>query len=571
MAFDLVRAACVILSAIVNTKIARYNKTMANAPFAYLAQLNSTVCDLEGNAAHILEAARKAANARAQLCLTPELSLTGWPLHGWLANKDFQKAVQASCRELTKALAKSARGVAVVFGAPAFADDCIYNALYLVKDGKCLAQVAKHELSRAGSIDERAFFAKGGKPAVVDVAGVRLGLAFASDVMRGKNIRELQEKGVQAVAACGAFVFERERTDERRKKLAHKFARKGLPLMLVNAAGGQDELVFEGASFTQSAFATTTAALDWFDADEAWVDKSMLFHRLESVLEHPVSGYERLMRAVVCALRDYVVKNGFTDVVLGLSGGADSALTAALAVEALGKKHVHAVMMPARFTSDQSLRLAKQCAENLGIDYRIRPVGAIYDAALEVLQEDFKKTGADLTEENLQARSRGVTLMALSNKFGWLTLATGNKSESATGYCTLYGDTTGAFAPIKDLYKTDVWEMMRTYNALKVGGVIPEEIITRPPSAELSQGQTDEAALMPYAELDRILQGLLARGESVDELVAKGASREAVLRVVRLYAASEFKRRQCPVGPKLTASTLGCDLLLPLSGRPKLA
>lgn len=530
----------------------------------YLAQMNCVACDLAGNAARILEAARQAKKAGAALCVTPAFSLTGWPLMGWLGQTDFAKALEVSRRELAATLAREVPGMTVLVGLPVVEEGKSFNSLFALKDGACLARHDKRELDE----DEKLIFARGEGTVVIEINGNNVGLAFAEELLNESCLREHKQLGVQLICAAGSLTYMRGVSEGRRTRVLVNSSREAMPLIVVNQVGAQDERIFEGSSFVTDAAGRLAFEMAHFQEDTAVVDESFLFESSIPEVTRSKPEFETLFEALVCAVRDYAGKNGFTDALLGLSGGADSALVAAIAVEALGRDHVHAVMMPTRYTSDLSLRLARECAENLGIDYRIRPVGVIYDAAMSLYEEDFEGTPPGLAEENLQARSRGLTLMALSNKFGWLTLATGNKSESATGYCTLYGDTTGGYAPIKDIFKTDVWELMRTYNRMKGREVIPQEIITRPPSAELKEGQTDEAALMPYEQLDAILRGLLEFGEGIEELADKGFKREDVRRVIRLLYRSEFKRRQCPTGPKVSRSTLGVDVCLPMTSRP---
>lgn len=531
---------------------------MPQKPFAFLAQINCIACDLVGNAARIARAAQKAAKAGAALCVTPAMSLSGAPIYDWRGQKDFRKALKAQRAALKQTLAQTAPGLTVVVGAPAGKNKKAVETLFVLRDGKCLARISKRSWP-----DGR----NAGKAAVLSVGGLKVGFAFAEDLLRDETLAALQKQGAEVLCACGAWVYERNNSQRWRAAVRAACARRGLPLIAVNLAGGQDEFVFEGNSFAAGASGREVLRLSDFEADEAVLSRDRLLKPARTRLTVP-DAEEELFKALVVAVRDYAVKNGFHDALLGLSGGADSALVAAIAVEALGKEHVHAVMMPTRYTSELSLRLARQCAESLGIDYRIRPIGVIYDAAAELLKDDFAGTEPGLTEENLQARSRGLALMALSNKFGWLTLATGNKSESATGYCTLYGDTAGGFAPIKDVLKTDVWALMRAYNRMKGREAIAEEIITRPPSAELKHGQTDEAALMPYERLDAILRGLLENGESIEMIAARGIERGDVLRVASLLARNEYKRRQCPTGPKVSRSALGLDVRLPMTSRP---
>lgn len=533
---------------------------MIDRPFVYLAQTNPVACDLEGNAKQILDAAKRAHELGASICVTPAMSLTGWPLEGWLEREDFWMTLEEAIEGLAQALYRQSRdGKVVLVGAPSRSEGKINRSIYVLISGEVFKRIDKP--LQGGCVLENA-------RSILNHSGVEVNYCFADDLTDESFVRALKADDVGLVCALDFGLFDSGDCAKRRESMIVNCAREGIAFAVANQAGGQDDVIYEGRSFAVNCKGRETVRLKAFEADEGAVTVSNLFEDKTTALVREPGRYETLFAALVCAVRDYSRKNGFSDALLGLSGGADSALVAAIAVEALGKEHVHAVMMPTRYTSDLSLKLAKDCAENLGIDYRVRPIGAIYDAAKSILADDFAGTDEGLAEENLQARSRGLLLMALSNKFGWLTLATGNKSESATGYCTLYGDTVGGFAPIKDVLKTDVWEMLRTYNVMKGREVIPEEIITRPPSAELKEGQTDESALMPYAELDAILRGLLEEGKSAAELQAMGHNADNVYRVIELWLRSEYKRAQCPVGPKVSRAMLGRDVRLPLTSRP---
>ena len=514
---------------------------MIDSPFVYLAQTNPVACDLEGNAKQILDAAKTAHELGASICVTPAMSLTGWPLEGWLEREDFWMSLEEAINGLAQALHRQSRdGKIVLVGAPSRSEGKINRSIYVLGSGEIFKRIDKP--LQGGCVLENA-------RSIHNHSGVEVNYCFADDLTDESFVRALKADDVGLVCALDFGLFDSGDCARRRELMMDNCAREGIAFAVANQAGGQDDVIYEGRSFAVNCKGRETVRLKAFEADEGAVTVSNLFEDKATTLARESGRYETLFSALVCAVRDYASKNRFTDAVLGLSGGADSALVAAIAVEALGKEHVHALMMPTRYTSDLSLKLAKDCAEN-------------------ILADDFAGTDEGLAEENLQARSRGLLLMALSNKFGWLTLATGNKSESATGYCTLYGDTVGGYAPIKDVLKTDVWEMLRTYNVMKGREVIPEEIITRPPSAELKEGQTDESALMPYAELDAILRGLLEEGKSAAELQALGHNADNVRRVIKLWLRSEYKRAQCPVGPKVSRAMLGRDVRLPITSRP---
>ena len=534
------------------------------------AQLNTIVGDFEGNARKILEAARQAVNIGARLLVCPEMSVTGYPAQDWLLREDFCKTAQAWVESLGMRLAAQAPGLAVVFGSVLMGRSGRKNALYVFKDGELLGVGSKQHLQQSIFDETRVF--KPGHHSLVLKLGKRLKVGFAvgDDVCCEDCLAALKQAGANLVVSIHADAWTKDGCRRRELAVASSALRVGMPLVCVNMYGGQDEFVFDGHSFACSAAGEVVMRMPSESTVGGAIDAyALAAGKLSSVRQAQYSGEAELYDMLVMAVRDYVYKNGFKSVVLGLSGGVDSALVAAIAADAVGPENVLAVMMPTRFTTDVSLRLAQACAENLGIDYRVRPIGGIFDSAAQLLADDFAGTEPGLAEENLQARARGMTLMALSNKFGWLTLATGNKSESAAGYCTLYGDTVGAYSPIKDVYKTDVWGLMRLYNGLKGREVIPEEIITRPPSAELREGQTDEAALMPYAVLDAILHGLLEEGLSPEEVVrTKTVKVEDVDRVVKLWLRSEYKRRQCPTGPCVSGAALSSDILMPMTNRP---
>lgn len=524
------------------------------------SQINSTVGDFAGNAEKILAAAKRAESEGADILLTPEMSLVGYPAEDWLLRDDFCERASDALYELAGKLGREIR-IPVLVGVVVLDKYVRRNALVVLSGGKIAGCYFKRHLPEYGVFDETRVFRPGKSPALFTVRGVRVALAVCEDLWYADVAQESAVAGAQVLLVANASPFYRGKRAEREAKVTQHAAAAHLPMVYVNAVGGQDELVFDGASFVSDGAGVIHAHLSSFAEDFRVFEVPVIGGKAawkapEAAREE---GYSDLYEALVLATRDYVQKNGFSDVALGLSGGVDSALVASIAADALGAEHVHCLMMPTRFTADQSLSDAQKVASNLGVHYDIVPIEPMFESYLGGLRDAFAGRPWDITEENLQARIRGTLLMAFSNKFSRLVLATGNKSESAVGYSTLYGDTAGAFAPIRDVLKTDVWALCRARNAAAGREVIPESIITRAPSAELRENQTDEQTLPPYEMLDTVIRLYVHEGKNVEQIVCAGVPREVAQRVIRMIHRNEYKRRQCPVGPKVTPLAFGRD------------
>jgi NAD+ synthase (glutamine-hydrolysing) len=534
---------------------------MADRILIAAAQINCTVGDLSGNAARILEYAERARAAGADLVVTPELSLCGYPPEDLLLREGFL----ADCRRGLERLAPQVRGTALVVGFPEqAADGRRYNAAALIRDGSVAAVARKHDLPNYEVFDERRYFAAGAEPCVFELKGVRFGLTICEDVWGPQAPAMAKAAGAQAILSINASPYHKRKQPTRHKVFREWIRDTGLPMVYVNLVGGQDELVFDGASCV-------------LDGRGEVVRQAPFFEEALEIFEfdgpRPVAGAiapelpleAEIYRALCLGTRDYVDKNGFPGAVLGLSGGVDSALTLAIACDALGPERVRAVMMPSQYTAQMSLDDAAEMARRVGVRCDVIPIGPVFGAFRAALAPQFAGRAADVTEENLQARVRGTLLMALSNKFGSIVLTTGNKSEMAVGYATLYGDMAGGYAVIKDLAKTMVWRLARYRNTLS--DVIPENIIARAPSAELRAGQTDQDSLPPYAVLDAIMEAYMEQNRSPREIVGLGYAPADVKRVVELIRRSEYKRRQAPPGVRITFRGLGKDWRYPITSK----
>ncbi len=533
-----------------------------------LAQIDTCVGDLTGNAAAVADWTRKAADAGAQLVAFPEMTLTGYPIEDLALRASFQRAADSAVRALATELAETGLGdVTVVVGSVGTAGGSRpTNRAVVLRGGEVVAHYDKHHLPNYGVFDEARIFVPGEEPAVVDVDGVRVGLAICEDIWReGGTVEQLAEHGVDLLLVINGSPYEEGKTHLRLESAAARAAQVRAPLAYVNMVGGQDDLVFDGGSFVLDSDGTVLASAPQF------VEHLLVWDATTTGAQQPgpqvqaLDADEEVYRALVTGLTGYVRKNGFRSVVLGLSGGIDSALVAAIAADAIGGENVVGVGMPSRYSSDHSKDDAADTAKRIGADYRVVPIAPMVDAFESNL--DLEGVAA----ENLQARMRGVTLMALSNMEGHLVLATGNKSELAVGYSTIYGDAVGGFAPIKDVDKSRVWALSRWRNnhAIDRGEIppIPESSITKPPSAELRPGQVDQDSLPPYHLLDEVIDAYVERSEGRAELLARGFDADVVERVVSLVDRAEWKRRQYPPGPKVTGVAFGRDRRLPVTNR----
>ena len=525
-----------------------------------IAQINATVGDIAGNAAKIIDFAHRAKALGADVMVTPELALCGYPPEDLLLREDFYAACAAEMKSLTDKLP----AMPVIVGHPLEEDGKRFNAATVIADGELQATYRKHRLPNARVFDEKRYFEGGDAPCVVTIKGVRCGINICEDVWQPGAADQAREAGAELLFVLNASPYHMGKQSLRADILRERVRATGVPMVYVNLVGGQDELVFDGASFAMDAAGELGCQLAKFE--EALeiveiVDGKTISGPLAA--EQPIE--PDVYRALVLGVRDYLGKNGFPGAIIGLSGGIDSALTLCIAVDALGADKVRAVMMPSPYTAEISLADSREMIRRLGVRYDEIPIAPAMQTFETMLEKEFAGLPADTTEENLQARIRGMILMALSNKTGSLVLTTGNKSEMAVGYCTLYGDMAGGFAVIKDIFKTLVYRLSRWRNT--VGEVIPERIITRPPSAELKPGQTDQDSLPPYEVLDAIVEAYMEYDLSPREIIALGYAEADVRRVVRLLKISEYKRRQAPVGIRVTQRGFGKDWRYPITNR----
>ncbi len=545
-----------------------------------LAQLNPIVGDIPGNAEKARRARAQAKAAGANLVVLPELFIAGYPPEDLVLKPAFQAACRAAVQELAR---ESVKGdPAMLIGTPWVDGGKLYNACALLADGRVAALRYKANLPNYGVFDEKRVFARGPAPGPVTVGGVRVGAPICEDTWVEEsedyeNVVEcLAETGAEILVVPNGSPYARGKTDVRMAIAVARVTESGLPLVYLNQVGGQDELVFDGASFALNADRSLAAQLPAFQESITtlhWLKGANGWH-CQGTVAPALDGDKGDYAACVLGLRDYVGKNGFPGVLMGVSGGIDSALCAAIAVDALGADRVRGFMLPFKYTAQASLDDAATLARALGIRHEILPIADAVNGFEAILSEVFKGLPRDITEENLQARARGTLLMAISNKTGAMVVTTGNKSEMSVGYATLYGDMNGGFNPIKDIYKTEVFRLCRLRNTWKPAGalgpsgeVIPESIIVRPPTAELRENQTDQDSLPPYDVLDAILERLVEREESLADIVAAGFDRELVMRIDRLLNIAEYKRRQAAPGVKVTRKNFGRDRRYPITNR----
>ena len=528
-----------------------------------LAQINPTVGDVDGNLAKIIRHCRTARDDHAaDVVIFPELAVSGYPPEDLLLRPDFL----AQCERCMAKLKSSVRGIVVIIGHPLAENGKVYNALSVICDGEVRALYRKRHLPNYTVFDEKRYFSAGREAAVVDIKGVRIGLTVCEDIWRPGPVKQSAERGADLIISINASPFHNEQASLREEGVVLKKARRfRLPMLYLNQVGGQDELVFDGCSLAVDAEGEIAARLPAFaEALRTVVFKDGKF--VPGAVEARPRGAELVYRAIVLGVRDYIEKNNFKGAVLGLSGGIDSALSLAIAVDAIGKARVAAVMMPSRHTSEMSVEDARLEADALGVRFEVIPIEPMYQSTLAQLKPLFAGKAADATEENIQARCRGMLLMAISNKFGYMVLTTGNKSEMAVGYATLYGDMVGGFSAIKDVPKMMVYQLARYRNGRCDGTpVIPERVISRAPSAELAPNQKDEDSLPPYEILDAILEAFVEHDRSAEQIIADGYDPETVRRVIALVVANEYKRRQAAPGVRVTSRAFGKDRRYPIT------
>ncbi|MEL6830108.1 MAG: NAD+ synthase [Pseudomonadota bacterium] len=539
----------------------------------FAAQLNPIVGDIAGNLERAEAAHQQGAAQGADLIVLPELFIIGYPPEDLV----LKPSAVRMCMDAVEALAAmTAEGPAVIIGTPWFDDGKLHNSAVLLQQGQVAGRYDKRELPNYGVFDEKRLFVPGGDAfPVFDIGGTRVGIAICEDLWFERVPRALKAAGADVMIAPNASPWRRTIQSERGTAF-DTWRDLDLPYLFVNQVGGQDELVFDGASFaTNGRYAERCGLVGSFEEGSALVHfEAGQFVGLGDSCAEDTDNWDAEYRAAVLGLGDYVNKNRFPGVVLGMSGGIDSALTAAIAVDALGPDRVWCVMMPSRYTSEESLEDARLCAELLGVRYDTISIAPGVSALDDMLEATFAETESDTTEENIQSRLRGLTLMALSNKFGHMVVTTGNKSEMAVGYATLYGDMCGGYNALKDFYKTEVFALADWRNTNHpegvlgpTGDVIPSRIITKPPSAELREDQKDEDSLPPYEVLDDILRGLVDWEEDVDEIIARGHDAHTVRRIEHLLYIAEYKRRQAPPGVKVGGKNFGRDRRYPITNR----
>ena len=540
-----------------------------------LAQISNTVGDVDGNAAAIRRARRQASQFGADLVVFSELFLSGYPPEDLVLKASFQEACRTALEDLARETADG--GPALLVGAPWAQDGACYNAQTLLDQGAIKSVRFKAELPNYGVFDEKRVFRAGRMPGALVFRGVRLGVPICEDIWLPDVVECLAETGAELLIVPNGSPYWRGKHDERVGIAVARVAESGLPMIYLNQVGGQDELVFDGGSFALHADCTLALQLPAFQetvARSVWERRGETWACVEGPKTLVKEGDEADYAACVLGLRDYVGKTGFPAVVMGLSGGIDSALCAAMAVDALGADRVRCVMLPYRYTSRESLEDAETCARALGVRYETVAIASAVEGLEEALQPLFAGRPRDITEENVQSRVRGAILMSISNKFGPMLVTTGNKSEMSVGYATLYGDMNGGFNPIKDLYKTQVFRLASLRNRWKPedargpsGEVIPQRIIAKPPSAELRENQTDQDSLPPYDALDDILECLVEREMRTFDIVARGHDVATVQKIERLLYLAEYKRRQSAPGVKVTKKSFGRDRRYPILNR----
>lgn len=536
---------------------------MADKLRVVMAQINPLVGDIAGNAEKIAASAERARDElKADVIAFPELALTGYPPEDLLLRPELPDRVLQSLEEIKKRV----RGIAMVIGHPGTGPGGLYNAASVLLDGETLGVYHKRHLPNYGVFDEVRYFVPGGQPCVVPIKGVPVGITICEDIWLPGPVENAAKSGARFVLNINASPYHLNKGDEREGVLKERIVQARVPVVYVNMVGGQDELVFDGSSFVMDASGQVVQRAPGFTEGLYPVDMHVDATQVvpASAESLPVQGeLESVYSALVLGVRDYIEKNGFRGVVIGLSGGIDSALTLAIATDAIGPERVEAVMMPSRYTANMSIEDATEEAKALGVEYRIISIEPLFNAFLDSLAEEFAGTEPDVTEENLQARCRGVLLMAISNKKRKIVITTGNKSEMSVGYATLYGDMVGGFSALKDVPKTLVYRLAEYRNSLSP--VIPRRVIDRPPSAELAPDQKDTDSLPPYPVLDAILQRYVEEDQSAAEIAAAGFDPAVVEKVILMVDRNEYKRRQAPPGVRITRRAFGRDRRYPIT------
>jgi NAD+ synthase (glutamine-hydrolysing) len=533
-----------------------------------LAQQNFRVGDVAANLRCMQQCTQVARDAQADLIVFPELALVGYPPEDLLFHRGLRARVDAALRQL----AETADGIALLTGYPEYSETEIYNTAAVFSARRELARYRKQQLPNYQVFDEKRYFRAGDQTVIVEIAGVRIGMLICEDIWHAAPAAAAREAGAELLLAINASPFEVGKQVQREDELRKRVKETGLPFVYLNLVGGQDELVFDGGSVVLDARGDIALRAAAFESVIEYVeferDASGKLAPMRAQVAPVASDDETIYRALVLGVRDYVDKHGFPGVVLGLSGGIDSALTLAIAVDALGAERVQAVMMPSRYTSDMSVEDAALQARRLGVKHSVISIESVFETALHSLREEFAGRSPDTTEENLQSRCRMLFLMGISNKTGRMLLTTGNKSEMAVGYATLYGDMAGGYAPIKDCSKLRVYRLAAYRNSLVASGespVIPQRVIEREPSAELRPDQKDVDSLPPYEVLDPILEAFIEEDCSVEEIVGRGFERETVLRVLGMVRRNEYKRRQAPPGVRISRRAFGRDWRYPIT------
>ena len=535
---------------------------MATTMTVVMAQLNPVVGDIEGNVRCIQEAARAAIDRyAADVIVFPELMISGYPPEDLLLRPGFYDVVDKGMQQLTRTI----HGIQVIVGFPERTPQGVYNSAALITDGHCTTICRKQDLPNYSVFDEKRYFISGEGAGIVDLNGMKAGITICEDIWTTGPAGKAAAMGAQCIINLNASPFHTGKQAEREAVLAARVKETGLPILYINMVGGQDELVFDGCSVVMNSQATVTQRSEQFAEGlfPVKLEINDVVQPVAATITPPLEEVASVWQALVTGVRDYINKNGFKGVVLGLSGGIDSAVTLAVAVDALGPTRVEAVSMPSRYTADMSIEDARLEAEALGILFRVIEIEHSFESFLRCLEDEFAGMPVDTTEENIQARCRGVILMAIANKKGLVVLTTGNKSEMAVGYATLYGDMAGGYDVLKDVPKMLVYALAKYRNSITP--IIPQRVIERPPSAELAPDQKDTDSLPPYEILDEIVRRYIELDESIEDIVAAGFDEAVVTRVARMIDRNEYKRRQAPPGVRITRRAFGRDRRYPLT------